>query len=319
MMNAKTTTRTAAVQIVGRLGEIDVNLEACDRQVRAAVTAGAQWVVLPEFFSTGVGYIPALAEQAAPLDGAPTQMLRGLAREHAIHLGGSTLVRDTDGHVRNAFLLVDPHGAVVGRHDKDLPTMWESALYTGGSDPGRLQAGEHSVGVALCWEMLRTQTVRRLTGQVDLVVGGSGWWSVPDWPLIGRVEKRNVVRATAAPSVFAKAVGAPVVHAAHAGDVTCPFPATPITYRGHFEGGAQICAADGTVLAMRTREQGEGIAIADITPGRTPARAVPDKFWLQQRGALAAAVWAYQNVHGRRAYRRSNPQPATTTLPSVHA
>jgi predicted amidohydrolase len=316
-MSTTTSARIAAVQIEAQLGDVDVNLAKCERQADAAAAAGAQWVVLPEFFSTGVAYAPSMAEHAAAPDGAPTQLLRALARRHGVHVGGSALVRDTDGHVRNAFLLAGPEGELLGRHDKDLPTMWENALYTGGTDPGLIAVGDLTVGVALCWEMLRSQTVARLQGRVDLVLGGSGWWSVPEWPLMRGTEIRNARRATTAPSVFARHVGAPFAHGAHAGAFSCPFPATPVTYRGYCEGGAQVCDADGTVLAFRAREEGEGVAIADVHPGRSDGAPAPDRFWFQRRGALAASVWAYQGLHGRRAYRRSANQQAPATTVSA--
>lgn len=297
-------TRVAAVQIKADLGNVDHNLEACERQADRAAADGAEWIALPEFFSTGVAFRTDLSQEAAPVDGAPTQLLSDLARRHGVHVGGSTLVRDVDGHVRNAFLLAGPEGEVFGRHDKDLPTMWENALYVGGTDPGRIDTDSLTVGIALCWELLRAQTVARLAGQVDLVLGGSGWWSIPEWPLMAGAEVRNARRAITAPSVFARHVGAPVVHAAHAGEFSCRFPATPVTYRGHCEGGAQICDATGKVLAFRGRDEGDGVVVANVEAGRSPGVPASDKFWLQRRGAIAALVWAYQNVHGRRVYDR---------------
>lgn len=73
--------------------------------------------------------------------------------------------------VRNSFLLFGSDGALLGRHDKDLPTMWENALYVGGDDDGRIAVGELTIGVALCWELLRTATVKRL-----VVAVGYGRW-----------------------------------------------------------------------------------------------------------------------------------------------
>lgn len=309
-MNATTTIRVAAVQIEADVGNVDHNLEACERQVNRAAVEGAAWIVLPEFFSTGVAFCPGLSRDAAPSDGAPTRLLRDLARRHGAHVGGSTLVRDQDGHVRNAFLLAGPNGRLLGRHDKDLPTMWENALYVGGDDSGRIETGSATVGVALCWELLRTQTVKRLAGQVDLVLGGSGWWSVPKWPSLAGAEIRNARRATQAPQVFARHVGAPVVHAAHAGPLSCRFPGTPLTYRGHFEGGAQVCDASGKVLAFRGRERGNSVAVADVETGRAAPAPTPGRFWLQRRGAVAAFAWAHQNRHGRRVYRRLS-EPAS--------
>lgn len=304
--------RAAAVQIEAEIGNIDANLEMCERHADAAAAAGATWIVLPEFFSSGVGYLPHLAQNAPAPDGEPTSLLRDLAMRHGAHVGGSTLVRDDDGHVRNAFFLVGPDGEIQGRHDKDIPTMWESALYVGGGDPGRIETDGTTVGVALCWELMRTQTAARLVDQVDLVIGGSGWWSIPPWPprpLFRRLEAANSRRAIEASATFATYVGVPIVHAAHSGQVNCPLPWTAMSYHGHFEGGASVSDADGNVLAMRTRADGPGFAIADITPG--PARTtrpLPDRFWLQRRGAVASLLWAYQGVHGRRDYRRTGGQ-----------
>jgi predicted amidohydrolase len=315
--------KAAALQIAAEVGNIDANLELCERQSDRAAQAGAGWIILPEFFSTGVAYLPELREIAPAPDGAPTQLLRDLAVRHGAHVGGSTLVRDADGHVRNAFFLAGPNGELLGRHDKDIPTMWENALYVGGTDPGRIELPGLTVGVALCWELMRSQTARRLAGKVDLVVGGSGWWSIPPWPprrLSEWLETRNRDRAVRAPARFAPYVGAPVIHAAHAGNLSCPFPLLPIGYRGHYEGGASICESDGKLLAQRRREEGPGFALAEITPQRRPPRAAPKRFWLQPRGVVASVSWTYQKAHGRREYRLAQARtPPPSALPRSRA
>ncbi|WP_205695471.1 carbon-nitrogen hydrolase family protein [Conexibacter sp. SYSU D00693] len=303
--------RAAAIQTVAPAGDVDANLEACERLARQAARDGADWVVLPEFFASGVGLLPRLRDEAPPADGAPLQLLRTLARETGTVAGGSALVRDDDGEVRNAFWLVGRDGEVLGRHDKDLPTMWENALYVGGDDDGVIDAGDGvAAGVALCWELMRTRTAKRLAGRVDLVVGGSGWWSVPLWHPRGafrRMASSSARHAMQAAPRFARALGVPVVHAAHAGPLACPMPWTGgITYRGHFEGGAAVCDGDGRVLAFRHRRDGEGVVAADVQPARRPLPApLPDRFWLQTRGALPSVVWTYQRAHGRRAYARA--------------
>jgi predicted amidohydrolase len=299
--------RIAAIQLDARVGDIAANLEACERLALDAVRAGAEWVILPEFFTTGVAFLPELADAALRPDGEATALLTGLAREHGITAGGSFLCRDDDGHARNAFFLARPDG-LVGRHDKDLPTMWENAFYVGGSDDGVMSANGLDVGVAMCWELMRTQTVRRLRERVDIVVGGSCWWSQPDWPPRAVTRRREAVnerQAVGAAPRFTRFVGAPVVHAAHCGRVESPMPWSPLTYRGHFEGGASVSDAQGRVLAFRDRRDGEGFAVADVEPGRTaPAEPVPHRFWLHRRDPLAAFVWNYQRAHGRRWYER---------------
>jgi predicted amidohydrolase len=306
--------RVAAVQLEARVADIDANLAACERLADEAGRGGAALIALPEFFSTGIGFVPELADCALRPDGPATELLLRLAASHDALVGGSFLCRDPDGHVRNAFLLATPAG-IAGRHDKDLPTMWENAFYVGGRDDGVIETtGDLTVGAAVCWEFMRTQTVRRLRGRVDLVVGGSGWWSIPErWgppPLMRRLEARNAALARRAVESFPRYVGAPVVHAAHAGELRCPTPWAPLPYAGHFEGGAVICDADGRVLASRDRGQGEGIVVAELSPGRRePLAEPPDGFWLHPRGLLASITWNYQRWHGRRWYRGHVQRP----------
>jgi predicted amidohydrolase len=296
----------AAIQLEPVIGDVAANLEHSERLVDAAAAAGAEWIVLPEFFTTGVAFREDLAGAALAPDGAATVLLRDLARRHGATVGGSFLCRDPDGEVRNAFLLSDPDGRILGRHDKDLPTMWENCLYVGGEDDGIIEAGDLSVGAAVCWEFMRTQTARRLRGQVDVVVGGSFWWSIPPWPpkaAFRRLEAANARTAAVVAERFARLVGAPVVHAAHSGPLECRLPWTPITYRGIIQGGAVIADADGRVLARRDRREGAGFVVADVQPGRVPpADPLPRGFWLHPRGAIATVLWHYQREHGKRWY-----------------
>ncbi len=301
-------TRVAAIQLETALGDVEANLAACELLADEAGAAGAEWILLPEFFTTGVAFAPELAGAALAPDGEATELLLRLARRHHAVVGGSFLCRDADGHARNAFFLATPDG-LAGRHDKDLPTMWENCFYVGGTDAGLLPVDGRTAGASLCWEFMRTQTARRLRGKVDVVVGGSCWWSVPAWPpaaLTRRMEKSNARTAAGVAPAFARLVGAPVVHAAHSGRVECRMPGLPFNYRGHFQGGALVCDARGTVLARREAEQGSGVAIAEVELGRTaPLDPLPDRYWLHDRGPLGALTWSYQRAHGRRWYARN--------------
>jgi len=203
--------RVAAVQLQPRLGDPPANLAACAALVAQAAEAGSRLVVLPEFFTTGMAYRPSIGAGAVALDRL-VSWLREQATAHDVTLGGSFLCRDRDGDVRNAFLLADPKG-ILGRHDKDLPTMWENAFYVGGDDDGVIELRDgRRVGVALCWELMRSQTVRRLRGRVDLVLAGSAWWSVPPWrphAVTRRWEASNARTAAQSIRAFAQLVGAP--------------------------------------------------------------------------------------------------------------
>jgi predicted amidohydrolase len=301
--------RAAAIQLEAKLGDVEANLAMCERLAAEAAAAGAELIVLPEFFSSAIGFAPEVVEAIRPLDGEPAALLGRLASTHGAYVGGSFLCRDADHEVRNAFLLYEPDGRLAGRHDKDLPTMWENSFYVGGTDDGVFQLSNGlRVGVALCWELMRTQTPRRLAGRVDIVVGGSGWWSMPtNWPRVvhERSERSNSFRARRAAAEFPLYVGAPLIHAAHAGSVRCGMPGAPGAYDGHFEGAAMIVAADGVVLEERSWTAGEGVVVAEVEPEAVePARPIPDRFWLHDRGAIAAWTWNIQRLHGRRWYRR---------------
>jgi predicted amidohydrolase len=302
-----------AVQLDAVLGDVDANLERAGRGVADAVREGARWVVLPEFFTSGVAFLPEVAAAAQPLDGTAVRAMRDWAREYDVVVAGSLLLRDPDGEVRNAQLVVDGQG-VRTRHDKDLPTMWENALYTGGapSDDGVATVGDVSVGLAMCWELTRARTVERMAGRVDVVLAGSGWWTVPRWRphlLFDAWERQNARRARQSPAEFAGYIGAPVVHASHSGALACPMPWMPLRYAGRFEPATGIWAADGTPLALAAGADAQ-VVVADVPCVRTAPVPAPRQYWLTAPGPLPTFAWHQQRWHGRRWYARHQRRAA---------
>lgn len=330
--------RAAAIQLQPVLGDVDANLAAAHGLVAAAAKQGARLVVLPEFFTSGMAYLPAVADAIEPWSGRVIASLRNGAAAHDVLVAGSFLCLDDDGHVRNAFVVVSGHG-VLGRHDKDLPTMWENALYAPGHDDGLLRAAlpgsgrdtePVDIGMALCWELTRSRTVRRLAGQVDLVLAGSGWWSVPQWHprgLFAAWERANSARAVQAPAEFARLVGAPVVHAAHVGAFDCPLPGLPGRYRGRYEGGTGMWDAGGRRLAALppAASDGPGTATAvtaDVPLSRREPTPVRDAYWLTPPGPVPTFAWHWQRAVGRPFYRRHVHRPPAASpphTPSTHA
>ena len=300
--------RVAAVQLQPRLGDVQRNLETCEPLVAQAATEGAQLIVLPEFFTTGMAYVPAMRTGTVDVDGPVTRWLVERAARHHVVLGGSFLCRDADGHVRNAFVLADADG-IVGRHDKDLPTMWENAYYVGGSDDGVIELRDgRRVGVALCWELMRSQTVRWLRGRVDIVLAGSAWWSIPPWrpgAVTRRWEAANRRTAIRAAPAFARLVGAPVIHASHCGRFRCRTPGLPFGYEGHYEGPTGIYVANGETLVERPAAAGPGVVVSEVGASAVAALDdVPEAFWLHARGPLPTFAWHWQRFLGRREYTR---------------
>ena len=293
------TIRIAAVQMVAELGEVDRNLEHAERLVRSAFQQGADWVILPELFTSAIAFHPKMLDAA---------------REHQGVVGGSFLARKGE-HQYNTFALAFPDGRTFF-HDKDEPTLWENCYYVGGDDDGVLKTPLGPIGVALCAEMFRTRTTRRMIERVGLVLAGSCWWTVPDnAPEAGQVlDRANGMILRRAPREIARMLGVPVVHASHAGrfeGYSLSDDATP--YRSHYLGETQIVDASGRVLARMEYEDGEGVILADIEAGLlwTPTAPVPETLWVRPLPEWFKLKWEREAALGVQYYR-------STTLPRLN-
>jgi predicted amidohydrolase len=314
--------RVAAIQLHPTLADVSGNLERAERLIREAIAGRAEWIVLPEFFTSGLAFDPVnLPKAPRPIDGAPMQMLRRLAKEGHAAIGGAFLAR-SGRDVFNTFALALPTGEVF-THDKDFPTTsMESSLYAGGEDdefvkeiekkgvstereivpsrPDNAKSGVFrlpnrlSVGAAMCWEQVRYRTARRMRGQVDLVLTASGWPAGGGDPKIVETPRR-----------LARLVGAPIVHASIVGPV--PSAAAPDGSGSRtlqFSGESQIVDGSGKSVAIRHFSEGEGVLMGEIEPGRVmPSEAIPDgTFWTPEGPPEASAGWHTSGAAGRAIY-----------------
>ena len=275
--------RVAAIQMTPRLGNVGANLEQAEQLILEARNKGAEWISLPEMFTSAAAFHPNMLEAIRDIDGEPARFMKRLARQENCVIGGSFLAQ-RKGQVYNSFVLTFPDGGTQ-RHDKDYPTYWENCICRGGEDNGILQTPIGEVGAALCWEFIRSQTATRMLGRVKLIIGGSCWWTLPD-----ETDSANPLRTTnlhmlqEAPVHFARLLGVPVIHGSHAG----PFngfwsPDLPdVPYDSAYLGEAMVVDASGRVLARRSAQQGAGVVVAQIEiPDRPlPSAAIPPRFWL---------------------------------------
>lgn len=298
--------RAAAVQMQPVLGDVDANLARAERLIRAAFEKKAEWVILPEFFTSGMAFHPVMLDAARPVEGEPLQLLQRLAREYCGIIGGSYLaVRGS--HIYNTFALALPDGS-VRFHDKDQPTQWENCYYIGGSDDGLLDTPIGTIGAALCWELIRTRTVKRMINQVELVVGGACWWGLPDYvPPEHPLHTENLMLLRSVPVTFSRLMRVPVVFASHAGDFKGYKPPDETTLQHRpYMGETQIVDGHGNVLAHMTRDDGEGVIVADITPGMVdvPPIPLPERFWIPELTAPYLSAWDELNRFGEAYYQR---------------
>ncbi len=297
--------RVAAVQMRAQVGAVARNLASAEALAREAFRRGARWVVLPEFFPSAVAFTPAMLAAWQPLDGPALQLMRRLAREYDGVVGGSFIAR-SGVDCFNSFLLVFPDGRTF-RHDKDEPTMWENSYYVGGFDDGVLETPAGPVGVALCWELVRSRTARRLRGRVDAVVGGSCWWDLrlPVSPEYAGEQEKLIALLRNAPGRLARMLGVPVVHASHAGEFEGLTPGNEsVPYVSRYLGESQIVDGSGRVLARMACEDGEGVITAEITLGRAAGATapIPETFWTGELPPMAVKAWERLNPLGRQYY-----------------
>lgn len=294
----------AAIQMCAKFGDVPANLRKAEMLLNEAFEKGAHLAILPEFFTSAVGFHPNLLSVALPLEGPAYTLMKKAAMKHDAYVGGSFICRRGADNF-NTFLLVFPDGSYL-KHDKDIPTMWENCYYIGGSDDGVLDTPLGQIGAALCWEYVRTQTARRLRERVGMIVGGTCWWDLPSghmFPKSLSQMNRRILYET--PQRMARMVGAPVVHASHAGDFVGNTPYLPLKYKSVYLGETQIVDGAGNILARRAREDGEGVIVAEITPEKVaPTEEIPARFWIPDLPPQIRLAWIYQNFHGRHYYRK---------------
>jgi len=275
--------RVAAIQMSPKLGDVTSNLNQAERLVREALQKDARWIVLPEMFTSAVAFHPDMLKAIEPIDGAPLQLLKRLAREGNAVIGGSFLAKHGQ-QVFNTFVLVFPDGSFV-QHDKDLPTYWENCYYKKGKDDGVLATPIGPVGSVLCWEFIRSETARRLANKVKMVVGGSCWWTLPDDADADSPRRAaNLKMLQQAPVRMARMLGVPVIHGSHAGKFEGFFSPelADVPYNSTYLGEAMIVDAHGQVLGRRAQDAGEGVVTAEVVlSGKpVPSESIPETFWI---------------------------------------
>ncbi len=287
--------RIAALQLDAAFADVKTNVEKCRHYIKQAADNGAELIVLPEFFSSAIGFSDKMLDVAAMNRPIPN-LLKLWAKDYQIAVCGSYIF--FDGHnAYNLFSLIFPNGQSF-EHKKDIPTQFENCYYTRGDEDNILYTPIGDIGMALCWEMLRYDTLRRLSGKVSLVLAGSCWWDLPIDSPAEREPLRhyNQTLAVETPVTFAKLLGVPLVHASHCGTVTAlRFPDADKIQTRRLVGAAQIINADGNIASKRRFNEGEGLVISDIAPHKEAAKKFPEQYWIPDLPTSYLNAWEKLN------------------------
>ena len=252
--------KIAALQMVST-PDVARNLDAAARLVRQAAEAGAALVALPEYFCL-MGHRDAdkLALAEAPgnrSEGTVQGFLAATAARHGVWLVGGTLPVKTasQDRVLNRCVVYAPDGSEAGHYDKihlfafdnGRESYDEGRTLQAGSGPVAVQAGGLRVGLSICYDLRFPELYRALmTPHCDLLCVPSAFTYTT-----GRDHWELLLRARAVENqcyVLAAAQG------------------------GTHENGrrtwghSMVVDPWGEVLAVC--EEGEGMALAQIDPGR---------------------------------------------------
>jgi predicted amidohydrolase len=294
--------KVSVIQLEISLADVPSNLDRAAASVRDACHSGAELVLLPEFFTSGMAFEPSLLQ--VPLHQTETRsFLLASAREFSVPLGGSFLTFD-GSNAHNTFVLACPDGTIF-THRKDLPTMVENAFYAPGDDDGILDTPIGRIGIALCWEMIRTQTVRRLSGRVDFALAASCWWGhcLPYDPAVEQVQLCNEQLLQEAPRELARLLGVPVAHASSVGQFEAATLSRPHqSFCGRFLGHSQLVGPDGVPIAALESQSAVLVSELPLQTSAHSTKTASSGYWTLPPTESHIRAWEREARLGRDYY-----------------
>lgn len=249
--------KIAALQMVST-PDWDRNLDAACRLIAEAAAAGAQLVVLPEYFCLlGRRDDDKLTIAESPGDGPIQAMLAEAARAHGLWVVGGTLpLRGTDAaHALNTCFVFGPDGRAAARYDKIHLFAFdngrehydEGRTLHAGMQPVALQAGPIRVGLSICYDLRFPELYRALMHPpCDLIVVPAAFTHTT-----GQAHWELLLRARAVENQCY------VLAAAQGG-----------THENGRRTWGHSLVADPWGEVVACRPEGEGVVIAELDPAR---------------------------------------------------
>jgi predicted amidohydrolase len=220
------------------------NFEKASALAGNAAEQGADFLVLPEMFSTGFSMKPEATVE--PEDGPTAAFLKSLANEHAMGvLGGLTLPGKTK-EARNAALAVGRGGETLAVYAKTylFKYMGEDAHHEPGDGPVPFDFDDMRCAAFICYDLRFPELFREAVDNCHL------YFVIASWPEARQSHFDTLLRARAVENQL-YVVGANRI--GKGGGLS-------------YKGGSCIIAPDGEVLAHGGAK--EGLVIADVSAER---------------------------------------------------
>jgi len=247
--------RIAAVQMISG-PDVAPNLVTAGRLIAEAAAAGAQLVVLPEYFPLiGASDADRLAAREAAGNGPIQTFLAEAAKAHGVWLVGGSIptFADDNSKLRNTSLVFDAAGQQVARYykihlfgfRKGEEFYDEAATIEPGTEPVAFDTPWGRAGLGICYD-LRFPELFRALGAIDFLVLPAAFTETT-----GRAHWELLLRARAVENQCY------VVAAAQGGR----HPNGRMTH-----GNSMIVDPWGEVLARL--DKGEGVVVAALSAAR---------------------------------------------------
>jgi len=162
--------RAAAIQM-SSTPDKEENKVTAEALIRGAVSAGADFVALPELWSCH-GLDEVYRENAEPVPGPTTEFMGNLARELGVYLLGGSILEGKPGARRlsNTSTLFDPSGEMTAVYRKihlfDVKVSdreyLESANIAPGNEIVTAKAGAATLGLSVCYDVRFPELYRLL-------------------------------------------------------------------------------------------------------------------------------------------------------------
>lgn len=154
------TARLSLAQLNIALGDPEANLHKVQSFAREAASAGSQFLLLPELWSSG--YDLENARRHAQANLGILEEIKALAVEYRLSIGGSLLLEEPGG-VYNSFVLAGADGLEIARYNKLhlFRLMGEDSYLQPGQQPRQAQTVLGPAGFAVCYDLRFPELFRR--------------------------------------------------------------------------------------------------------------------------------------------------------------
>jgi predicted amidohydrolase len=244
--------KLAAIQLSCNVGDVDANLEKARNLIRDATSAGAEFICLPELFSTGAAG-DKMRDLAEPIPGPTTAELAQIARDNSVYIVAGVAEKEPSTEkLYNASVLLSLEGELLTRYRKVFLYLDEKESFTPGDDSCVCDVSFGKIALTICYDYVFPEYIRHLVLQgAELLVHSTAWLTTDEcerWHY-----NRGAYRAMGMTRALEN--GVYFISANHWGNYDVA---------GHLRGVGQssIISPWGEILAEI--HEGEGIAIADV-------------------------------------------------------